>query len=66
MSDPPHRGLPRIFHVAGGLPDENVDPTAGEHRWRRLPDETAAQFRDRVIAAAAASREPVLIFREVP
>ena len=43
---------------------EHAKPNAP--RWRRLPDETAAQFRDRVIAAAAASREPVLIFREVP
>ena len=43
-----------------------ADAIAGEHRWQKFDDELPKQFTDRVIVAATASREPLLVIVGLP
>ncbi len=62
-----HRGLPRVCRIIGGLPESGgPHAVAGAHRWQKFDDESAMQFHDRVVIAATASREPLLVIVEVP
>jgi len=62
----PHHGEAQVIEVRGGLHDDPHFASAGELRWQRVPNESYASFRSRVVGEARAAVEPFIVIGGLP
>jgi hypothetical protein len=63
----PTNAIPLLIRITGGLSDADpVHTTAGYHELEREPDETLRTFEARVLAAARAVGQQIVVIGGLP